>query len=49
MQVEDNLLLKDPEKYEIDKKCFVRPEPKNLEIPQNLQNKIFLLYLYIPF
>jgi hypothetical protein len=42
--VDDNLLLKEAEKYEVDIKSFDRPNPKPLEIPQQLQNKVFAIW-----
>jgi len=45
--VEDSLLIKNPEKYDIDTKFLERPEPRKLEIPQIFQNKIFTIWDFI--
>lgn len=44
LQVEDMLLYKNPDKYEIDIENFERPEFAPLNIPNNLSNKVIIIW-----
>ena len=44
LHIEDSLLYKNPEKYNIDTKCYERPQPRSLNVPYKLQNKIFSIW-----